>query len=133
MTSSKLKEVVVMNGARQFEDLEVWKKSRVLSSNIYKQSNNALFNKDFGLRDQMRRAAVSVVSNIAEGFERKSNKEFLYFLNVAKASAGELRAQSYIAIDLNYLTNEEFEIIQNDIIEISKMLHGLMKHLENKK
>lgn len=132
MKSGTLKEIVVMNGARQFEDLEVWKKSRVLSANIYKLSNNALFNKDFGLRDQMRRAAVSVVSNIAEGFERKSNKEFLYFLNVAKASAGELRAQAYIAIDLNYLTNEEFEIIQNDIIEISKMLFGLMKHLETK-
>lgn len=102
-----------MNGARQFEDLEVWKKSRVLSATIYQLSNKAIFNKDFGLRDQMRRAAISVVSNIAEGFERKSNKEFLYFLNVAKASAGELRAQTYLAADLSYIEQEEFETILN--------------------
>jgi four helix bundle protein len=121
-----------MGGAKTFEDLEVWRKSRTLAANVYSLSNKELFVKDFGLKDQMRRASVSILSNIAEGFERKSNKEFLYFLNVAKASAGELRAQTYLTLDLKYLTKNEFELILNDIIEISKMLYGLMKHLETK-
>lgn len=121
-----------MGGAKTFEDLEVWRKSRTLAANVYSLSNKELFVNDFGLKDQMRRASVSILSNIAEGFERKSNKEFLYFLNVAKASAGELRAQTYLTLDLKYLTKNEFELILNDIIEISKMLYGLMKHLETK-
>lgn len=84
----------------RFEDLPIWKDARALSRAIYEISRSF---KDFSLRDQMRRAAVSVVSNIAEGFERGSNKEFLQFLYVAKGSVGELRAQLYVALDEKWL------------------------------
>ncbi|MEK7089656.1 MAG: four helix bundle protein [Patescibacteria group bacterium] len=80
----------------RFEELPIWKDARIISSEVYKKTRSF---KDFSLRDQMRRAAVSIVSNIAEGFERWSNKEFIQFLYIAKGSVGELRAQLYVAYD----------------------------------
>ena len=79
---------------------------------------------------QIRRASVSISSNIAEGFERNSDKEFVYFLYVAKASAGEIRSQLYLAFDLNYLGHEGFEDLREKVIEISKMIGGLIKYLK---
>ncbi|TAK06448.1 four helix bundle protein, partial [bacterium] len=88
---------------KSFEDLEVWKETRRLSKEIYAATQDAKFSKDFGLRDQIRRAAVSVMSNIAEGFERGGNQEFIQFLYIAKGSCGEVRSQLYVALDQGYI------------------------------
>ncbi|MBK9314203.1 MAG: four helix bundle protein [Acidobacteria bacterium] len=88
---------------RRFEDLIAWQRARRLTADIYKISRNSNFARDFGLRDQIRRAAVSVMSNIAEGFERNRQGEFHQFLSIAKASCGEVRAQLYVAYDVGYL------------------------------
>lgn len=89
--------------AKYFEDLEVWKLSRNLTNTIYSISNDGRFAKDYGLRDQIRRAAVSIMSNIAEGYERGGNKEFIQFMSISKASCGEVRSQLYVAMDQNYV------------------------------
>lgn len=90
----------------RFEDLEAWKTARELTNSIYQTTASGDFARDFGLRDQIRRASVSVLSNIAEGFERDGNKEFLQFLSLAKGSCGEVRAQLYIALDQRYIKEE---------------------------
>ena len=119
-----------MSAIQKFEDLKVWQKARVLNIQIYKLSNKTSFSKDVGLRDQIRRASISVISNIAEGFERNGNKEFNQFLSIAKASAAEVRSQLYVAKDLEYISNEEFNEVVNDLIEVSKMLSGFMNYLK---
>ena len=88
------------------------------------------FAKDFGLRDQIRRAAVSILSNIAEGFERGGDKEFLRFLAIAKGSAGELRAQLYVALDQQYLSQNQFESLSQEAIEISQLVSGFVRYLK---
>jgi len=85
---------------------------------------------DIDLRRQIRKASVSISSNIAEGFERSSDKEFIYFLNIAKASAGEVRSQLYLAYDLEYLNNNDFNELKNNSLEISKMISGFIKYLK---
>jgi four helix bundle protein len=117
----------------KFEDIIAWQKALELSDAIYEHSNKDKFSKDFGLRDQMRRASVSVVSNIAEGFEREGNNQFIYFLLVAKASAGELRAQLYIARNQKYISIDEFEILNNKILEVSKTISGFISYLRTQK
>ncbi len=87
-----------MASAQRFEDIKAWQKARELVKNIYQATSVGKFARDFVLRDQIRRAAVSIMSNIAEGFEREGNKEFLQFLSLAKGSCGEVRAQLYVAI-----------------------------------
>ncbi|MFI0492059.1 four helix bundle protein [Flavobacterium sp.] len=98
-------------------------------SNYRKQNIN--FKKDFDLIRQIRRASISITSNIAEGFERNTDKEFIYFLYVAKASAGEVRSQLYLAFDLNYITKQESEELLESVTEISKLLSGFIKYLES--
>ncbi len=93
----------------RFEDIEAWKKARELTKVVYQLTSIGEFARDYGLRDQMRRAAVSILSNIAEGFERDGTREFQQFLAVAKGSAGEVRAQLYVALDAGFLTQEDFE------------------------
>src|SRR6267143_950560 len=93
----------------KFEDIESWKKARKLTNEIYQTTTSGDFVRDFGLKDQIRRASVSVLSNIAEGFERGGDKEFLQFLAIAKGSCGEVRAQLYIALDQGYLSQELFD------------------------
>jgi len=93
-------------------------------------SSKDRFFRDFGLRDQIRRAAISILSNIADGFERDGNKEFIQFLSLAKASCGEPRAQFYVALDQNYISDEEFSVLTNSAIEISRMISGLIKYLK---
>lgn len=83
----------------KFEDIEAWKKARELTRDVYTASKQAAFAKDFGLKDQIRRAAVSIMSNIAEGFERGGDKEFAQFIALAKGSSAEVRAQLYVALD----------------------------------
>jgi four helix bundle protein len=115
-----------------FEEIIAWQKARELNAEIYNITNvNEVFSKDYGLRDQMRRASVSISSNIAEGFERETTKEFIRFLFIAKASAGEFRSQLYLALDLNYINKEEFGKMNNKVNDISKLLSGLIKYLNS--
>ena len=117
----------------KFEDIIAWQKALELSTLVYKMTNKDKFSKDFGLKDQIRRASVSVVSNIAEGFERESNNQFIYFLVIAKGSAGELRSQIYIARNQDYITIEEFEILNSKVIEVSKTIGGFLSYLRTQK
>jgi four helix bundle protein len=113
-----------------FEEIISWQKARELNAEIYRvTNNNEAFNKDYGLRDQMRRASISISSNIAEGFERETKKEFIRFLYIAKASAGEFRSQLYLASDLGYISNSEFYSLNEKVNEISKLLSGFIKYL----
>jgi four helix bundle protein len=113
----------------RFEDLTSWQKARELNRLIYKATRNGAFAKDFGLRDQIRRASVSVMSNIAEGFERGGDKEFIQFLSNAKGSCGEVRCQLYAALDEEYLNETEFEELYEQSMEISRLVSGFMAYL----
>ena len=119
-----------MGKIQKFEDIESWKKARILANEIYRITSRAPFVRDFGLKDQIRRAVVSILSNIAEGFERGGDKEFLQFLAIAKGSCGEVRAQSYVALDQGYVSQLEFEQLTNIAKEVSQLLSGLMKYLK---
>ena len=114
---------------QEFEDLEVWKLARKLTVQVYALSRNGAFAKDYGFCNQIRRAVVSIVSNIAEGFERRSNSQFIQFLDIANGSAGEVRAQLYVALDLGYITQEQVQAAFNDITSIGKMLTSLTRRL----
>nr|WP_314838148.1 four helix bundle protein [uncultured Flavobacterium sp.] len=115
-----------------FEEIKSWQKSRIFNKRLYQITENSNFKKDFDFIRQIRRASISISSNIAEGFERNTDKEFIYFLYVAKASAGEVRSQLYLAFDLDYITKEEFEILLESVTEISKLLSGFIKYLSPK-
>jgi four helix bundle protein len=121
-----------MAGAKSFEELEVWQVSRRLCKEIYEVTNQSDVSKDYGFKDQIRRSAVSILSNISEGFERRGDKQFTYFLGIAKGSAGELRSQLYIALDLNYINEVEFKELNDKVISVSKMLYGLMNYIKEK-
>src|SRR5437867_1343012 len=114
---------------KRFEDIEAWQRTRQLVQAIYEISSLGDFAKDFGLKDQIRRAAVSVLSNIAEGFERGGDQEFLQFLAVAKGSCGELRAQLYVALDQEYFSLEKFETLSSAATEVGQLLSGFMRYL----
>src|SRR5579862_6183897 len=107
---------------RQFEDMKVWQDARNLTRSIYDICNTGKLQKDYGLRDQIQRSAVSIMSNIAEGHERNSSKEFIVFLGYAKGSVGELRAQIYVALDVGYIPKEDFALLSSQCIEISSQL-----------
>ena len=108
----------------RFEDLDVWKRAMKLSANIYKELKNL---KDYGFKDQITRSGLSIPSNIAEGFERTSNKESVNFLSYAKGSCGELRTQIYIGIDIEYINKDKGQEWLQEANEISAMLNGLIK------
>ena len=120
-----------MATAKRFEDLEVWQKAKELTNLVYSQSSSGMFSRDFGLRDQMRRAAVSVMSNIAEGFESQTQVLFIQYLGRAKGSAGEVRAQLYIARDQGYISEEEFSKILSLAEICSKQLARFIQYLES--
>jgi four helix bundle protein len=120
-----------MSKIDRIEDKLVWQKAKSLTVEIYKASNHGNFARDFGLRDQIRRAALSIPSNIAEGFGRGGNKEFLQFLSIAKGSLYELKTQLIIAKEIEYLDNEIFIKISNDSDEVGKMLTSFMNYLSN--
>jgi len=109
-----------------FEDMVIWQKSKVLVRDIY---NVFSISRDYSFRDQIQRAAVSIMNNTAEGFERKGNKEFAKFLYIAKGSCGEVRSMLYLALDLRYIDKIKFDNLYNQSLEISKMLSGLIKTL----
>lgn len=119
-----------MATAKQFEDLGVWQDSRVLVKESYKASKQRAFYRDIGLREQIRRAATSTMSNIAEGFERGSRKEFIQFLNISKGSIGEVRSQLYIALDQEYLVENEFTVLREAAASLSRRLAKFIRYLE---
>jgi four helix bundle protein len=121
------------NSIERFEDFIAWQKARALTAEIYKLTREGQFARDFGLRDQIQRAAVSIMSNIAEGFERGRPAEFHQFLSVAKASCAELRSQLYVALDAGYLTGEAFSELMGKASEVGRMVGGLRLSVERKR
>lgn len=117
----------------KIEDLQVWQLAIELTNSIYSVTNNTIFNKDFALKDQIRKSTISIASNIAEGFERNSTNQFLYFLVIAKGSAGELRTQLLIAKNQNYINQLTFEKINNEALEVSKKLGAFISYLKEYK
>ena len=113
----------------RFEDLEIWKLAKDIANQIYDLTSVGKFSQDYVLRDQIRRAVVSIFSNIAEGFERNGNKEFLQFLSIAKASCGEVRAQLIFARDREYLSANQFESILQNLLSLSNQIGGFCKYL----
>ena len=115
---------------RCFEDIKSWQRSRELVREIYAISKTGKFAQDFSLRDQIRRAAVSILSNIAEGYERGGKKEFIQFLYVAKGSCAETRSQLYVALDQEYLSPEQFDSLSELCKTVSKLLAGMIEYLK---
>lgn len=120
-----------MARAHGFEDLKVWQLARELVLAVYQLTSTQVFGKDHALRDQIRRAAVSSMANIAEGFERGSNREFMRFLYIARGSAGEVRSHLYVARDLDYITGVEFERMMSRVSGLSKGVYRFIQHLES--
>ena len=111
----------------KFEDILSWQKAKILTLNIYKKFHTS---RDFGFKDQIERASVSIMNNIAEGFERRGNKEFRQFLFISKGSCGEVRSMLNLALNLKYITNDKFELLNSACIEESKIISGLISSLK---
>ena len=120
-------------GIRRFEDLVAWQKARELTREIYRASSTGTFAKDFGLRDQIRRAVVSIMSNLAEGFERGRRAEFHQFLSIAKSSCAEVRAQLYVALDAQHLEQSSFVRLLKQAEEVGRIIGGLRQAVQKQK
>lgn len=118
---------------KKFEELNVWQDAKQLVVAVYKATSQSPINKDFGFKDQIQRAAISIMNNIAEGFERDNNKEFVRFLTYSKGSAGEVRSMLYIALDLDYITKKQFHELYELSILIIKQIASLKKYLKTNK
>jgi four helix bundle protein len=110
----------------RFEEIIAWQKAKEMTTTVYSHFKNI---RDYGFKDQIQRASVSIMNNIAEGFERKSNSEFRQFLFIAKGSCGEVRSMIQLAKDLCYLSEHDYNLLNNKAIEISKTISGLIKTL----
>jgi four helix bundle protein len=117
----------------KFEDLKIWQIALKITKEIYELTNKKEFSKDFSLRDQIRRAIISVSSNIVEGFEKNNNNEFIRFLKIAKGSIGEARNQLYIALAVKYIDQDEFDKLNNELIELANQVGKLISYLEKNK
>jgi four helix bundle protein len=122
-------KLLLMATIKRFEDLPVWQASRKLTHKIYQLTLEGTFQRDYSLKDQINRSTGSVMDNIAEGFERGGNKEFVNFLAYAKGSAGELRSQLHRALDRNHISESQFNELANDSLAISEMIGGFMSYL----
>jgi four helix bundle protein len=120
-----------MGPFQSLEEIEVWQKARELAKLVYDISTKGAFARDFGLRDQIQRASVSIMSNIAEGYERWGTREFVQFLSFAKGSAGEVRSLLCVALDQAYIAEAVFVQLSDRAKKISRMLSGLMTYLRN--
>ena len=114
----------------RFEEIEAWETARQVTRMVYSLTNQGNFAKDFGLRNQIQRASVSIMSNIAEGFESRTKAQFLDYLGHAKASAGEVRCQLYIALDLRYVSQEDFNQVFDLADKASRQIYRFMNYLE---
>jgi len=117
----------------KFEDLEIWKQSLVITRNVYDILFRKEFNLEFELKNQIKRAVISISSNIVEGFEKNNNNEFIRFLKISKGSAGEIRSQFYIVFTVKRITREEFNSINESLLSLSKKIGSLIIYLENQR
>jgi len=115
---------------KKFEELPIWKLTLEITKIIYDLTSNSKWCKDFGLRDQIRRAIISVSSNIVEGFEKSNNNEFIRFLRMSKGSVGETRNQLYIALTVGYITIEEFDFVNGKLEELGARIGGFIVYLD---
>lgn len=120
-----------MASIEHFEDIEAWKLARSANKRIFDLTRAEPFSRDFALVNQVRRASISVMSNIAEGFEREGNKEFMQFLAIAKGSCGEVRSQLYIALDQDYIDRKTFDEIFELLTRTSRTISGFMRYLRS--
>lgn len=119
-----------MASFKNFEEIEVWQKARVLANKIYELTLEGSFAKDYKLWDQINASSGSIMDNVAEGFERNGNKEFIQFLAIAKGSAGETRSQLYRALDRKHIGNDVFDESKEETLQISRQLSSLMQYLK---
>ncbi|MGH2549170.1 MAG: four helix bundle protein [Thermomicrobiales bacterium] len=115
---------------KKFEDILAWKHARILARMVYRESLNSKMARDFGFIDQFRRASVSVMNNIAEGYERESNAEFSRFLAIAKGSSGEVRSMLYLAVDIGYVDSDAFMSLKSQTDETIRVIVGLRRSVE---
>jgi len=114
-----------MAGVQRFEDLIAWQKARLLTQEVYRVTRTGTFNRDFELSSQIRGAAISVMANIAEGFERSGRRELLQFVSVAKSSCGEVLSHLYVGLDAGHLNPQDFEDLKTKTVEVARILGGL--------
>jgi four helix bundle protein len=114
----------------RFEDIQAWREARFLTNLIYNICKQNLFSKDFGLRDQIRRASISIMANIAEGFDTQSDIEFIKFLNYSKRSASEVQSHLYTALDQEYISSDKFTEIYEKCRDIKRLIGGLIRYLK---
>jgi four helix bundle protein len=119
-----------MSKIQKFEDVLAWQKARELTREIYTHAKAGLFAKDFGLRDQIQRAAVSIMGNVAEGFDRGGDKEFIQFLSISKGSCGEVKSHLYVALDQQYVNSTQFDRLYKSADEVGRLLAGFMAYLK---
>ena len=117
----------------RFEDIKAWKEARILTKMVYEITKKAAFAKDFGLKDQIRRAAISIMSNIAEGFTSHSKASFIKFLIYARGSSSEVKSQLYIALDQNYIKQEEFNKLYEQASKTARLINGFIRYLSKTK
>lgn len=115
----------------KFEDLDIWKESLGITREIYDLTSQSKLNKDFGLRDQIRRAVISISSNIVEGFEKNNNNEFIRFLKISKGSIGEVRNQLYIALVAGYINNDGFKKLDERLSKLASQVGAFVGYLES--
>ena len=120
-----------MSTIKSFEELIIWQESRKFTSNIYKLTKNFPKEELYGLTSQIRRASISIMSNVAEGFDRKTTKEFIHFLIIARASASEVQNDLYISLDLNYIDKESFKTTYDHAQKIAKLINGMINYLKS--
>ena len=114
---------------KRFEDIDVWKEARKLVSTVYEMTNKGLFKKDFGLREQIQKAAVSRMSNVTEGFDSDTKQQFIQMLSYTKRSASEVQSELYVALDRGYITKEEFEMVYSQAQTVRKLANGFIRYL----
>jgi four helix bundle protein len=119
-----------MGKIQKFEDILAWQKARELTREVYAHSKTGAFAKDFGLRDQIQRASVSIMGNVAEGYDRGGDKEFIQFLSVSKGSCGEVKSHLYVALDQQYINPPQFNQLYNSADEVGRLLAGFMAYLK---
>ncbi|MCK4572014.1 four helix bundle protein [candidate division WOR-3 bacterium] len=120
-----------MGKIKKFEDIQSWKKARELTNSIYKATSNKPFNKDFGLRDQIQRSSVSIMANIAEGFDTETDADFIRFLRYGFRSTTEVQSHLYVALDQKYITKDEFNKIYSAAEEVKSLISGFIRYLKS--
>lgn len=119
-----------MGRINKFEDIDAWQKARVLTRRIYVMTDDGAFAKDYSLRDQIRRAAVSIMSNVAEGFDRGGAREYLRFLFIARGSVAEVQSHLYVALDAKYIIQEQFEELYDLAGDTGRVIGGVIRYLK---